>query len=202
MFKFKPKKIFDSDTITCLKKSAYSNHPLRFMTMLQYSNLLKKNNFKINYKEQLMRTYFSSKEKFYFLVIEASKIQIVISLKNKKIAILGTSPIMILLYFRLKKQNFVDVFENLKIGGAWYLDKYKKKYFTPHNNIIVALNNNEEKYIELINKELANFGCKKTKPKGKYQLLTNYIPKNTYIHDLSNLFLQFKKRCNSLKKKK
>ncbi len=109
---------------------------------------------------------------------------------------------MILLYFRLKKQNFVDVFENLKIGGAWYLDKYKKKYFTPHNNIIVALNNNEEKYIELINKELANFGCKKTKPKGKYQLLTNYIPKNTYIHDLSNLFLQFKKRCNSLKKKK
>ena len=74
MFKFKPKKIFDSDTITCLKKSAYSNHPLRFMTMLQYSNLLKKNNLKINYKEQLMRTYFSSKEKFYFLVIEASKI--------------------------------------------------------------------------------------------------------------------------------
>jgi len=124
------------------------------------------------------------------------------SLKNKKIAILGTSPIMILLYFRLKKKNFVDVFENLKIGGAWHLDRYKKKYFTPHNNIIVALNNNEEKYIELINKELTNFGCKKTRPKGKYELLTNYIPKNTYIHDLSNLFIQFEKKCNSFIKKK
>ena len=74
MFRFKSKKVFDKDTVMCLKKSAYSNLPLRFMTMIQYCNLLKKNNFRINYKEQLMRTYFSDKEKFYFLVIEASKI--------------------------------------------------------------------------------------------------------------------------------
>jgi ubiquinone/menaquinone biosynthesis C-methylase UbiE len=74
MFRFKSKKVFDKDTVMCLKKSAYSNLPLRFMTMIQYCNLLKKNNFRVNYKEQLMRTYFSGKEKFYFLVIEASKI--------------------------------------------------------------------------------------------------------------------------------
>ena len=74
MFRFKPQKIFDKDTIMCLKKSAYPNLPLRFMTITQYCNLLKKNNFRINYKEQLMRTYFSGKEKFYFLVIEASKL--------------------------------------------------------------------------------------------------------------------------------
>lgn len=74
MFRFKFQKVFDKDTIMCLKKSAYSNHPLRFMTMTQYCNLLKKNNFSVNYKEELMRTYFSGKEKFYFLVIEVSKI--------------------------------------------------------------------------------------------------------------------------------
>ena len=86
-------------------------------------------------------------------------------LKKKKIAILGTSPIMILLYFRLRKKNSVDVFENLKIGGAWRVDKYNEKYYSAHNNVIVALKTNEEKYIKLINKELANFGCKKNKPR-------------------------------------
>jgi hypothetical protein len=123
-------------------------------------------------------------------------------LENKKIAILGTSPIMILLYFRLKKKNLVDVFEHSKIGGAWRIDKYKEKYYSAHNNVVVALNDNEEKYIELINKELARFGCKKTKPKGMYQLLSDYIPKKKYIHDLSNFYLNFKENCNSLKKKK
>ena len=123
-------------------------------------------------------------------------------LENKKIAILGTSPIMILLYFRLKKKNLVDVFEHSKIGGAWRIDKYKEKYYSAHNNVVVALNDNEEKYIELINKELARFGCKKTKPKGMYQLLSDYIPKKKYIHYLSNFYLNFIENCNSLKKKK
>ena len=109
---------------------------------------------------------------------------------------------MILLYFRLRKKYFVDVFENLKIGGAWRIDKYKKKNYSAHNNVIVALKNSEEKYIELINKELVKFGCKKIKPKGSYELISDYVPKNIYIHDLSNLFLKFKKDCNFLKKKK
>lgn len=109
---------------------------------------------------------------------------------------------MILLYFRLKKKNLVDVYEHLKIGGAWRIDKYKEKYYSAHNNVIVALNDNEEKYIELINKELASFGCKKTKSKGEYKLISDYIPKKKYIHDLSNLYLNFKENCNSLKKKK
>lgn len=76
MFNLKNKVMYDSDTLISVKqKSAYkTNHSLRFMTMHQYCNLLKKNNFKVSYKEELMRTYFSGKEKFYFLVIEAVKI--------------------------------------------------------------------------------------------------------------------------------
>jgi ubiquinone/menaquinone biosynthesis C-methylase UbiE len=76
MFNFKTRKLHDKDTLISLKqKSAYTtDHALRFMSLNQYCNMLNINGFKINYKEEVMRTYFSTKEKFYFLVIEAIKV--------------------------------------------------------------------------------------------------------------------------------
>jgi len=76
MFRFPTRKMYDSDTMISLKVKAARkiDHPHRFMHMSQYCNLLKKSGFKIDYKEELMRTYFFRKEKFYFLVIEASKL--------------------------------------------------------------------------------------------------------------------------------
>ena len=68
--------------------------------------------------------------------------------KNKKIAIIGTSPIMLLLYFKLKKRNFIDVFEASDLGGAWRIDKIDGQNYTTHNNVIVALNEEEEKYLK------------------------------------------------------
>jgi hypothetical protein len=126
----------------------------------------------------------------------------VTEIKNKKIAIIGTSPIMILLYFRLMKNNSIDVFENSNLGGAWRIDKINGQKYTTHNNVIVALKKNEEKYINLINKELENLGCTKIRPSGIYETLSNYNHKNLFIHDLSGLYVTFKKRCNSLIKKK
>ena len=123
-------------------------------------------------------------------------------IKNKKLAIIGTSPIMILLYFRLIKKNSIDVFESSNIGGAWRIDEINGKNYTTHNNVIVALNEKEEKFIDKINNELENLGCTKIKPTGKYETLSNYIHKNIYIHDLSGLYLSFKKKCNSLIQKK
>ena len=52
---FKLFKIFFVETK--FKKLPILNHPL-----------------KIDYKEELMRTYFSGKDKFHFLVIEATKL--------------------------------------------------------------------------------------------------------------------------------
>tara|TARA_B110000046_G_C12951549_1_gene380379 strand:+ start:396 stop:1112 length:717 start_codon:yes stop_codon:yes gene_type:complete len=77
MFNFKTRKLHDKDTLISLKqKSAYTtDHALRFMNLNQYCDLLTLNGFKINYKEEVMRTYFSKKEKFYFLVIEAIKVK-------------------------------------------------------------------------------------------------------------------------------
>ena len=66
----------DKDTLVSLKqKSSHPRpHAMRFMTLDQYCSLLSHNGFKIKYREEIMRTYFSNKEKFYFLVIEATKI--------------------------------------------------------------------------------------------------------------------------------
>ena len=75
MFKFSSRKMLDKDTLISLKqKSAFKvDHAQRFMGLNQYCDLLLKNGFKVEYKEELMRTYFFTREKFYFNVIEAKK---------------------------------------------------------------------------------------------------------------------------------
>ena len=122
--------------------------------------------------------------------------------KNKKIAIVGTSPIMLLLYFKLKEKNLVDVYEASDLGGAWRIDKIDGQNYTTHNNVIVALNEEEEQFIDPINKELKNLGCVYTKPTGIYETLPSYNPTNIYIHDFSGLYKNFRKTCNSFIKKK
>ena len=108
---------------------------------------------------------------------------------------------MILLYFRLRKKNSIDVFEKSNIGGAWCMDEINGLKYTTHNNVIVAMNKKEENFIDMINKELENLGCTKTKPTGEYETLSNYKHKNVYIHDLSGLYARFNK-CKFLIKKK
>ena len=49
---------------------------------------------------------------------------------KKKIAIIGTSPIMSILARELSQKNDVTIFEkNKKFGGAWSLSKYKDSFF-------------------------------------------------------------------------
>ena len=93
---------------------------------------------------------------------------------KKKIAILGTSPIMILLYFRLRKKNYIDVYDNLNFGGAWRIGEINGQKYTTHNNVIVAMNKEEEKFISKINNELENLGCTITRVPGEYETLANY----------------------------
>ncbi len=79
MFSFPTRKMHDSDTMISLdeKASRIIDHPHRFTSIGQYSNLLKNHGFKIEYAEELTRTYFFRKEKFTFLVIEGKKIKTV-----------------------------------------------------------------------------------------------------------------------------
>ena len=50
-----------------------------------------------------------------------------LKIRNKKIAILGSSPVMLILFYFLKKNNNVFIFDdNELIGGAWRKKFYKK----------------------------------------------------------------------------
>ncbi len=122
--------------------------------------------------------------------------------KKLKVAILGTSPIMILIYLRFFKNYKIDVYENSHIGGAWRLDEIDKNSYTTHNNVIVPLKTSEERVINQINKELKKYNCKYYKPKGIYKLVAKYKPKNVYIHDLTNLISYFRKNCKKIISKK
>jgi len=51
-----------------------NNYSLRFLSIREYSNILKKLKFKIKYLETTSRTYRSRKEYFEFIVVEAKKI--------------------------------------------------------------------------------------------------------------------------------
>jgi ubiquinone/menaquinone biosynthesis C-methylase UbiE len=78
MFKSSKKKLLDQDTIIKINKarSAYNtdNLPLRFTTKKNYIDILKKNKIKTIYSEEILKTYFNGKEKFYFLSIVGKKI--------------------------------------------------------------------------------------------------------------------------------
>ena len=77
MFKNPTVKKLDPDTLKSIKSKTAINIDcaLRFMSPTQYASLLKKNGFKVTYLETLMKTYHFQKEKFFFVIIEASKIK-------------------------------------------------------------------------------------------------------------------------------
>ena len=81
---------------------------------------------------------------------------------KKKIAVIGSSPIMILLAYSLLKNNDVTIFEKNKIlGGAWLTRKILKDFNSNiHTNVIVPLKKKDENYIVKINKILKKLNVK------------------------------------------
>jgi len=74
-----------------------------------------------------------------------------------KIAILGTSPLMLMLAKKLSKNNIVHVYEKRKnIGGAWKINNYKGINFHVHTNIVSPLHDKDAKYVNLLNKSFRN----------------------------------------------
>ena len=79
MFKSKNKIMIDKDAIFYLEKkqTAYPirNIPFRFLNNSVYKSLLKQNNIRTDYLEEIQKTYFQRREKFTFIVIEGKKIK-------------------------------------------------------------------------------------------------------------------------------
>ena len=68
-----------------------------------------------------------------------------------KIALIGTSPIIVLIAHRLSKNNQVTIFDYSKeFGGAWSWENFRKISVPNKTNVIVPANSKEEKKIKEI----------------------------------------------------
>ena len=74
----------------------------------------------------------------------------------KKIALVGTSPIMLIIANHLSKLgNKITIFDiSKKIGGAWSYFKFEKDFISTQTNVIVPDTKFEERNIPLINEYL------------------------------------------------
>ena len=108
-----------------------------------------------------------------------------------KIAIIGTTPIMVIKALLLSKFHDVTVFEGSnKFGGAWSFNKYKNVEYPEKTNIIVPDNKFEEKYVVKMKKYLnSKFNIKIKKNKKKYHNITLYKPKKVFVFDIKKLFI-------------
>ena len=120
-----------------------------------------------------------------------------------KIALIGTTPIIIIKALLLSKENDVTIFEgSKKLGGAWSFGKYKDISYPEKTNVIVPNNKNEEKFIYKIKKYLnKNFKMKIVENKKKYSNKNDYKPKKVFIFDLKKIFLKLKNSNIKIKKK-
>jgi hypothetical protein len=117
----------------------------------------------------------------------------------KKIAILGSSPLMLMLAIHFSKKNKVTVFEELDtIGGAW---KNFSDFIIPrYSNVVVPLNKREEKFIPKLNKICKKFFIKIKKT--QKEILVNYRNNSRYKYkyDFNGLYEFSRKNLNFIKK--
>ena len=108
----------------------------------------------------------------------------------KKIALVGTSPIMLIIANHLSKLgNKITIFDiSKKIGGAWSYFKFEKDFISTQTNVIVPDTKFEERNIPLINEYLKKeFKIKININKNKFKPL-GYLAKINYDYKLNNLY--------------
>ena len=125
---------------------------------------------------------------------------------NKKIAIIGTSPIMNILAKELSKKNKVIVFEKSnKFGGAWSLSKFRNHLFPDKTNLIVPNYYKDSKYTKEMNYYLKNklqLNVKQTNQKIVLSKNVRFNPTKFYKYDITKLLNKEFFKNLILKKKK
>ena len=112
----------------------------------------------------------------------------------KSIAIIGSSPIMLILAnLLMKKANEVIIYDiNPRVGGAWSYYEYEGSRINTQTNVIVPANKEEEKSFNEINDYLrSEFDIEIKEDLGENKPL-GYLSKKNYLYDLQNLFLTIK----------
>ena len=110
-------------------------------------------------------------------------------MKNN-VAIVGSSPIMIILAYELlnKGQNVRILDFRSEIGGAWSYINFRNAVISTQTNVIVPDNDFEERNIPKLNEYLVEtFDVKITENNDSFQPL-GYLAKKNYDYDLRNIY--------------
>lgn len=114
-------------------------------------------------------------------------------------AIIGDSPIMLILANYLKSRENITIYsEKNKIGGAWSYINHKNFNISRQTNVVVPVDKNVEKLQSKINKSLLKYGIKITKAQG-YHKPNVHLAKKNYRYDFTKLF-ESKKNFKSINK--
>lgn len=111
------------------------------------------------------------------------------------IAVIGTSPIILMLALKLSNNNNIKIFDSSKnIGGAWSVKKFNNNLYIPRQtNVVVPTSFREEKKLISLNKYLKTKYHIKIKKFNSFQFKQKYLPKNIFFFDLSFFFQKVKK---------
>jgi hypothetical protein len=114
-------------------------------------------------------------------------------IKNKKIAILGSTPVMIILFYCLKSKNKIFIFDNNKIlGGAWKKKNYGKKFINAYSNVVLPTNDSEYKNQIQINTFLKKKKIGISIKRSKKEINVSYKPKKYFEYNFDKLYLKLK----------
>ena len=112
------------------------------------------------------------------------------------IAVIGTSPIILMLALKLSSNNNIKIFDTSKnIGGAWSVKKFGNNLYIPRQtNVVVPTSFKEEKKLIKLNEYLKNKYDIKIKKFNNFQFKQAYRPKNIFFYDLSLFYNKVKKK--------
>ena len=120
-------------------------------------------------------------------------------IQNKKIAILGSSPVMLILFYLLKKNNSVFIFDdNELIGGAWKKKFYKNRLMNVYSNVVLPTNNKEYEKQQKINLLLikTKIGIKIKRTKKIFHVI--FKPKNYFNYDFNYFYKKIKNQSKNI----
>jgi hypothetical protein len=114
-------------------------------------------------------------------------------------AILGDSPIMLILANHLKKKENITIYSDKKnIGGAWSYVKFNKVNISRQTNVVVPVDKKVEKLQHKINNSLLKYKIKIKKAQGFHKPNAHLSNKN-FRYDFIKLF-ESRKKFNVIKK--
>ena len=103
-------------------------------------------------------------------------------------AIIGDSPIMLILANHLKKKENIKIYFNKNnIGGAWSYVKFKNENISRQTNVIVPVDKKVEKFQNKINKSLSNYKVKVQKAQG-FHKPNAHLSKKNFRYNFIKLF--------------